>query len=262
MLLETDGAGYAYQPGRWALRGITARFEPGTMTGIIGPNGSGKSTLLRLLASIRTPSEGAIRLNGKRLREHKSDALARSIAFMPQTVTPVCAYSCEETVALGRYPHLGAMGFLTQNDLKQIREAMLQTDTLEFAERPLDDLSGGERQRVLLASVLAQQAEFLLLDEPTSALDLHHQHEVMTLLRQFSRNGQCVIVVAHDLNLAAQFCDRLLLLSAGRLEAAGAAEEVLTAERLSPVYGGQIAVLEHPLTRQPLITVLSKKTYE
>jgi iron complex transport system ATP-binding protein len=259
MKLEIKDGGYAYQPGHWALRHTTAWFEPGSMTGIIGPNGSGKSTLLRLLAGVRTPCEGSARLNGKNLREYKPEALARSVAFMPQNVTPISAYTCEEAVSLGRYPHLGAMGFLSCEDLKQIREAMRQTDTSEFAERPLDDLSGGERQRVLLASVLAQQATFILLDEPTSALDLNHQHEVMTLLRDFSRDGRCVIIVVHDLNLAAQFCDRLLLLSVGRLAAAGAAEEVLTAERLSPVYGGQIAVAEHPLTQQPLVTVLSKK---
>jgi iron complex transport system ATP-binding protein len=236
--------------------------RPGELLGIIGPNGSGKSTLLRLLAGLLTPARGLVELDDAPIKTMGRHALARRIAFLPQIVQPAFAFTCEEVVAQGRYPHLHALGFLSPADLEAVRRCMETTDTQEFARRPFDELSGGERQRVLIASILAQEADHLLLDEPTAALDIHHQAFVFHHLREFSRQGLAVAVVVHDLNLAAQFCDRLLLLSIGEIAAEGTARDVLRVEHLVPAYGGNIAVGENSNTGGPLVTALVERTEE
>jgi iron complex transport system ATP-binding protein len=260
MSLRAKALKYAYDGLHWVVQDVTAEIRPGELLGIIGPNGSGKSTLLRLVAGLLTPASGSVFLDDTPIRSIPPARLARRIAFLPQLVQPAFAFTCEEVVAQGRYPYLHALGFLSRMDVEVVRNSMALTDTLEFTERSFDELSGGERQRVLIASILAQEADHLLLDEPTAALDIHHQARVFEHLWEFSRRAMAVAVVVHDLNLAAQFCDRLLLMSAGRIVAEGGAREVLRVEHLAPVYGGNVAVGENTLTGGPLVTVLTEGT--
>lgn len=250
---------YAYDGQHWVVRDMSAEIRPGELLGIIGPNGSGKSTLLRLLAGLLKPMAGEVLIGGKPLASLPRAGLARRVAFLPQMVNPAFAFTCEEAVAQGRYPHLTALGFLRDEDLRIVRECMKLTDTIQFARRPFSELSGGERQRVMIASILAQGADHLLLDEPTAALDIHHQARIFEHLLDFARQGMAVAVVVHDLNLAAQFCHRLILVSAGRVAAEGTPREVLRSENLIPVYGGNIAVGENALTGAPLVAVLTQK---
>ena len=277
MSLKAERLTFAYEPGQRAVSEVSLELKPGELLGVIGPNGSGKSTLLRLLAGILPAQEGSIMLDGQPLAASRMVEKATRIAFLPQLLQPAFAFTCEEVVAQGRYPHLGALGFLSRKDLALVRACLQWTNAAEFAQRPLDDLSGGERQRVLLASVLAQQADYLLLDEPTAALDIHHQAEVFSLLQRLAKNGfnetsqqpaaenkngpLSVAVVVHDLNLAGQYCDRLALMSVGSIAAIGPPTEVLVQERLLPIYGGNITVAKHPLTGNPLVSVLANTMY-
>ena len=180
---------------------------------------------------------------------------ARTLGFLPQTVTPAFALTVFEVVCLGRYPHLGALGAPGPHDREVARRCMHDTETDHLAARDFMTLSGGERQRVLLASILAQEPNLLLLDEPTSALDVHHQVEIFALLRILAGRGYGIGVVTHDLNMAARFCDRLVLLSMEEgLLAHGRPAEVLTEPLLSKAYDARIRVCDHPITGTPLIT--------
>jgi iron complex transport system ATP-binding protein len=257
MSLLAENVSYAYPGGTQAARSVTLEVKRGELLGIIGPNGSGKSTLLRLLGGLLKPGSGRIVLDGLSIARLRRNALARRVAFLPQRVETTFAFTAEEIVAQGRHPHLSALGFLSRDDLRAIAARMTETDTLALARRPFDDLSGGERQRVLIASVLAQEADHLLLDEPTSALDIQHQAEVFTLLRNSARAGIAVAVVVHDLNLAAQFCDRLVLMSVGQLVGDGPPAETLRFDTLAPVYGGNVTVSTNPVTGGPLVVVLA-----
>ncbi|MCX7044443.1 MAG: heme ABC transporter ATP-binding protein [Candidatus Sumerlaeota bacterium] len=262
MALTAHNVTFTYARGLRAVNGASLEARKGELLGIIGPNGSGKSTLLRLMAGLLRPQSGEVMLDGAPLAAMDKESLARRIAFLPQQVESVFSFTCEEVVAMGRYPHLGAFGFLSAHDEEVARESMTRTDTLQFAARLFDELSGGERQRVLIASILAQQSDHLLLDEPTSALDIQHQAEVFTLLRDSSRKGLAVAVVIHDVNLAAQYCDRMILMSIGKAIAEGSPEDVLRLEHLAPVYGGAVAVSENPLTGGPLVVVLAPHQLE
>lgn len=257
--LNTTALGHQYQPNWHVLQGIELAFRPGELVGLVGPNGSGKSTLLRILAGQLVPTEGDVQLGEKPLRRIARAALARRIGFLPQTVRATFAFTVEEVVAQGRYPHTGALGILTERDRQVIRRSMEQTHTLAFARRPFEVLSGGERQRVLLASVLAQEAEFLLLDEPTSALDLHHQVDVFDLLAHLARSGLGIILVTHDLNLAAEYCDRLVVLHDGQMAAAGVPAEVMREEILRRVYTEHLIVDTNPVTGTPLVVLFGRR---
>ncbi len=257
MTLRADKITFAYGPTRPALRQVTIAMRPGELLGVIGPNGSGKSTLLRALAGLIACPDGCVCLDDAPLVSFGRKALARRIAFLPQNTEAAFEFTCEEIVALGRFPYLGGLGFLGGEDLAVVRRCMEQTDTLSLAGRPLGSLSGGERQRIWIASILAQSADHLLLDEPTSALDIQHQAEVFALLQTVSRQGNAVAVVAHDLNLAAQFCDRLALMSVGKIVCEGTPDEVMRLTNLAPVYGGNVAVATNPVTGGPLVVVLA-----
>lgn len=258
MTLAARGLFCGYRPGVWAVRDVDLEVRAGELLGIIGPNGSGKSTLLRALAGLLRPQAGSVELTGRSIALYPRQELARHVAFLPQSVQPAFAFTCEEVVAQGRYAHQGAFGFLTTHDVEVVRRCMVQADVTQFARRPLNELSGGERQRVFLASVLAQEARHLLLDEPTAALDIHHQARIFQLMRDFARDGLSVAVVVHDLNVAAQFCHRLVLLSVGSVAAEGSPREVLTQANLAPVYGGNLVVGENTLSNTPLVTVLTE----
>ena len=253
LTLRADGVGHQFDPTWWCLRDLDLEFRQGELTGIVGPNGAGKTTLLKALAGHLAPTRGRVALGGRALRDWTRAALARQIGYLPQHVPALFDYTCEEVVAQGRYPHLGALGLLGRRDVEIVRRAMAWTHVDAFARRPLAHLSGGERQRVLLASVLAQEGRFLLLDEPTAALDIHQQIDVARRLAHLARGGLCVIMVTHDLNLAAQFCDRLAVLHEGRLAADGPPAAVLTESLLKQVYATDLVVTRNPVSGAPLV---------
>jgi iron complex transport system ATP-binding protein len=258
--LRAEGVGHQFQPHWWCLRAIDVEVRPGELAGLVGPNGAGKTTLLRALAGLYRPTEGRVALDGRPLTGWRRQEIARRIGFLPQGVRSSFNFTVEEVVAQGRYPHQRGLGILGREDLRVVRRAMEWTNTLAFARRPLADLSSGERQLALLASVLAQGGEFILLDEPTSNLDLHHQVAVFDRIRELARQGLGLMVITHDLNLAAQYCDRLLLLHQGKLAAAGPPAEVLREDLLREVYQTEVIVDRNPVTGAPMVVVPGRMT--
>jgi iron complex transport system ATP-binding protein len=253
-LLEAKSIDYSYAPDRAALCEVSVAVQSGRITGVVGPNGSGKSTLLRILGGLLRPGCGAVTLDGRDLFSYPGRARARLLAFLPQSVNPAFSLSVFEVAALGRYPHTGTLGGLTAHDLEVAARCLEATETDDLCERPFLELSGGERQRVLLASILAQEPELLLLDEPTSALDIHHEIEVFDLLRRFAGEGYGIAVVTHDLNLAAQYCHELVLLDgAHKVLASGPPQSVLKEEILSEAYRAAIRVGRHPFSGTPFV---------
>ena len=253
-VLKAESVAYAYDPGKSVFAEVDAVVRSGEIVGLVGPNGSGKSTLLRVLCGLLRPQAGRVTLDDKLLASFSGKERARILAFLPQAVNPAFALSVFEVVCLGRYPHIGAFGAFQPRDKAVAERCIRDTEIEALRARDFMTLSGGERQRVLLASILAQEPDILLLDEPTSSLDIHHQVEIFTLLERLAAEGYGIAVVTHELNLAAQFCNRLLLLAANhRLLASGSPETVLTEGLLSQAYGSTIDVSKHPVTGAPLI---------
>lgn len=236
------------------LADINLQLRPGEVLGVLGPNGAGKSTLLGALCGELQPSQGEVWLDQRHLRDWPGSERAQRLAVLPQTSTLNFAFRVEEVVGMGRLPH--ASGRLQDEQI--IKQALQAADALHLAGRSYLALSGGERQRVHLARVLAQlwpggEGQTLLLDEPTSMLDPLHQHTTLQATRRFAEQGAAVLVILHDLNLAARYCDRLLLLDGGRPQALGSPEEVLRAEPLQAVFGLEVLVQRHPERGHPLI---------
>jgi iron complex transport system ATP-binding protein len=234
--------------GTAILRGIDLTLEAGQMVGLIGPNGAGKTTLLRVLASLRPPDRGSILYNGATAAQIGHRAFARQLAYLAQGASVHWPLTVERLVGLGRLPYRRLWGNGTADDERAIAEALRVTETEAFRQRTLATLSGGERTRVLLARALAVEAVVLLADEPIAALDPYHQLHVMELLQETARQGTTVVVVLHDLTLAARFCARLVLLDAGRVVADGAPETVLSAVNLARVY--RVTVLHGTYDRE------------
>ena len=229
------------------LSNINLELAPGQMTAILGPNGSGKSTLMRLMAGQIRPSGGEVRFRDRPVGAYPARTLARALAHLPQTPPPVPGLSIRDLVALGRYPWHGALGRFGTRDHQKVDEALTRAGLGALADRQVDTLSGGERQRAWIAMLLAQEAGCLLLDEPTSALDLAHQIEVLQLLRDLNRaQGLGVIMVLHDVNLAARFCDQLVALRGGALVQAGPTATVMQPERLTDLFALPMVEGRHP----------------
>ncbi|WP_019831541.1 ABC transporter ATP-binding protein [Sphingomonas sp. PR090111-T3T-6A] len=222
---------------RRVLTGIDAGMEGGGLIGVIGPNGAGKSTLARAMLGLLKPLSGRVLLDGAEVGTLRPADRARAIAYLPQGQTLHWPLSVERLVALGRMPHLAPFSRLSAADTAAIEAAMVATGTLDLRARDATELSGGERARVMLARALAVEAQALIADEPLASLDPSHQMEMMELLAERARAGMLVVVVLHDLTMAARFCDRLLLLSQGLLVADGPPEAVLTDAALAEVYG-------------------------
>lgn len=251
-LFELDAVGFAVA-GRMLLREVSLAVRPGRVLGMIGHNGSGKTSLLKLLARQQQPTHGVIRLAGRPLGSWQERAFARKVAYLPQSPPIIDGLLVQELVALGRYPWHGALGRFGAEDRARVAEAMALTRTETFAGREVGSLSGGERQRVWLAMLVAQSAGCLLLDEPISALDVAHQIEVLGLVRELSHaRGIGVLVVLHDVNLAARFCDELAALRRGELIAHGPACELMRSDVLEAVYGLPMGILPHPITGLPM----------
>ncbi len=248
MSLRVNGVGAEYRangaPARRVLRGVSLELAGGEVVGVIGPNGAGKSTLLKLLTRRLAPTEGSITLAGRPLSEFGRFELARHLALVAQAPVLPGGFRVREVVAMGRAPHLGLFGVTGPADAAAVAAALDVTDTERFALRRVETLSGGEQQRVVFARALAQQPRYLLLDEPTNHLDLRYQVELLSYARAQAEGGVGVLVVLHDLNLAARSCDRLLVLSDGELVAQGAPRQVLTAGLVREVFGAQVRVID------------------
>ncbi len=238
---------FGYSDRSEFLGPVSLHIGRGECWAIVGPNGAGKSTLLRLMAGLLLPRSGEIEFAGTSLSRLRSRDRARRIAFLPQKVHGDLDFRVSDYVLMGRYPHRSFGLFESAADRRIAAQAMARTRTTEFAERPLATLSGGEAQRVHLAAALAQQPELLLLDEPTASLDLQHQLAVFSILRdQTLGGGPAVVVVTHDVNLAAAYCSRVLVLHDGKAVANGPPEDILTPSVLEPVYSVQLSVLSFP----------------
>lgn len=259
-LLQAESISFAYDSGRPVFRDVSMQLRTGEVAGIVGPNGSGKSTLLRCLCGLLKPSAGRALLDGRPLLSIPLRERARILGFLPQFVDPAFALTAFEVVCLGRYPHASAFGGFGPHDREVALRCMRETETEDLKGRDFLTLSGGERQRVLVASILAQEPNLLLLDEPTSALDIHHQVEIFALLKRLAKSGFGIAVVTHDLNLAAQYCHRIVLMTSGHgLLATGPPEQVLTEPLLSEAYTAPIRVGVHPFTGTPLVVADAPK---
>ncbi|PWU22254.1 MAG: hypothetical protein C5B48_10385 [Candidatus Rokuibacteriota bacterium] len=260
-LLDVRGVEFAYaarggRPG-FAIRNLSFSVGEGEIFGMIGPNASGKTTVIRLLSKVLEPARGEIVLGGERVSRLSRAAVATRVAVVPQHVPLGFPYTVEELVLMGRFPHAPRRFFESAEDVAGAHRAMEATGVLGLRDAALDDLSGGERQRVMLARALCQGAPLLVLDEPTAHLDLRHQAEFVELLRRFNRDARLtVILVSHDLNLAAEVCERLLLLEAGAAVVVGPAESVLEESRLQSVYGCRVVVDKHPVSRRPTVQIV------
>jgi iron complex transport system ATP-binding protein len=242
-MLEARGLRMAYGR-RIAVDSVDLRIETGECIALVGPNGSGKSTLLRGMARLLRPAGGAVLLDGRRLAEWPSRALARRLAVLPQSPQSPGDLTVEQLVALGRHPHQAFLGLATAADRAAVHTALEQTDLLDFAGRSLAALSGGERQRAWIALTLAQEPDLLLLDEPTTYLDMGHGLAVLELVRRLNHARRLTVVMAlHDLSQAARFADRIILLRDGRLAADGAPAEVLTPRTIAEVFGVKAEII-------------------
>ncbi|WP_176061219.1 ATP-binding cassette domain-containing protein [Paraburkholderia sp. BCC1876] len=229
------------------LDGIDLSISRECVTGLIGHNGSGKTTLMRLLARHHAQGAGAIRFDGKPLAAWKPREFARRVAHLPQYTPSTDGLLARELVALGRYPWHGSLGVFGDEDRERVAEAMRMTDVTHYADRQVDSLSGGERQRVWLAMLIAQDSRCLLLDEPTSALDVAHQVEVLDLVRTLcAERGIAAVIVLHDINMAARFCDRIVALRNGKILMQGSPRDIMTGPNLEAIYGVPMTVLRDP----------------
>ena len=245
-------------PSGFTINNISFEVKKKEFLGIVGPNGSGKTTLLKAITKLLKPQKGEIILDGENIWEIDFKEIARKIAVVPQTLNMEFDISVEEFVFLGRIPHRKVFQFLeTKVDESIIQDAMILTETIELKERAMNNLSGGEIQRTAIARALAQQPQLLLLDEPTAHLDIGHQIRLLDLLRKLNReNLLTIIAIFHDLNLASEYCDRLLLFKDGKIHSSGKPEEVLTYQILEEVYNTVIVVQRNPVSGKPYVLVV------
>lgn len=236
-IIEVNHLNFAYSSQARVLQDLSFEVMPGTFVGIAGPNGAGKSTLLNLLCGSLKPKSGTIKIDAAAIKSYSTEALAEKVAIVRQEFVPVFGFSVIETVLMARTSHYGQMGFESKADRQIVNEALKATDTLRFASRPLAQLSGGERQRVFIARALAQNTPILLLDEPTSFLDLKHQVGIYDLLKAAQlEEGKTIVTVTHDINLAAQYCDEVLLLGADSSYQYGKVKDVFSTKQIEGVF--------------------------
>ncbi len=238
------------------LRDITFEVLPGEMVGIIGPNGCGKSTVIRALTRIISPYQGRILLDGKDIVSISRREMACMVGVVPQMPLLPSAFTAFEVVVMGRNPHLGLFQYEGPREMDIARQAMKKTMTLGLSTRRVGELSGGEIQCLLIARVLVQETKAILLDEPTANLDIGRQVEILNLIKVLClKNNLAVLAALHDLNLASQYCDRLVLISNGRVHAQGIPSEVITSQNIKEVYGTDSCVYSHPANGLPAVLV-------
>ncbi len=241
------------------LEGLDLAVAPGQVTAIVGANACGKSTLLRAMSRLLRPRGGRVLLDGKDIHRTAPRALARKLGLLPQSPIAPEGITVLDLVGRGRNPHLGLLSGWSRRDEEAVTAALQATQTLELAERPVDELSGGQRQRVWIAMALAQETELLLLDEPTTFLDIRHQVEVLDLLLDLNRaRGTTIVMVLHDLNLASRYCDTLIAMAGGRLHAIGPPDAVLTASMVHQVFGIDSSIVTDPLSGRPMMLPIGR----
>ncbi|MFB6094096.1 MAG: heme ABC transporter ATP-binding protein [Halanaeroarchaeum sp.] len=238
------------------LEDVSMRAEEGAFVGLIGPNGSGKTTLLRTIAGILDPREGAVRVGGTSMDALSSRAASRRVAVVPQDTHLAFDFDVRDVVEMGRTPYRSRVSIGERPDVGTVEEAMARTSVADLADRSVDEISGGERQRVLLARALAQDTPVLLLDEPTASLDINHQVRTLEIVRSLVGEGRTVVAAIHDLNLAAHYCDDLVLLGDGEVLATGDPTAVLTEDHLEAAFGTQAVVTSHPVTGAVYVVAL------
>ncbi len=251
--LQQVTLGYNHQP---VLEDISLRVRPGDLVGLIGPNGSGKSTIIKALSRILQPRSGRVLVDGRDIGSIPRKELACLVGVVPQLPLLPSTFSAFEIVLMGRNPHLGFLQSESEHDRELCRQAMERTGTIGFADRYVNELSGGEIQSLLLARVLVQETDSILLDEPTANLDIGRQVEVLGLIKELCREKNLTVIAAvHDLNLAAQYCNRLVLIHGRRIHAEGTPAEVITDDNIREVYGAANCVYRHPANGLPIVLV-------
>lgn len=244
---------------RCVVEGLTAEIQEGKVTMIVGANACGKSTLLRGLSRLLKPAAGVVTLDGKDIHSRPARELARTLGLLPQHPTAPDGITVRDLVGRGRYPHQGFFRSWSPGDDFAVQRALETTETLELADRNVDELSGGQRQRVWIAMALAQETDVLLLDEPTTYLDLAHQVEVLDLVTDLNRTrGTTVAIVLHDLNLAARYADQVIAMKAGDIVALGTPKEVVTEKLVLDVFGLESRVIPDPVSGTPLIIPIGR----
>ncbi|HEY0120259.1 MAG TPA: ABC transporter ATP-binding protein [Rhizobium sp.] len=241
------------------LHELDLAVPPGKITVIVGANACGKSTLLRTMSRLLSPHRGHVLLDGKSIHRTPPRELARTLGLLPQSPIAPEGIAVADLVSRGRHPHQGLFSRWTRKDEEAVESALTATKTVELAERPVDELSGGQRQRVWIAMALAQQTEVLLLDEPTTFLDINHQVEVLDLLTDLNHSrGTTVVMVLHDLNLAARYADYLVAMAAGRVHVSGKPEDVLTEENVRQVFGLESRIITDPTSGRPIMLPIGR----
>ncbi|TCW16359.1 iron complex transport system ATP-binding protein [Raoultella sp. BIGb0138] len=254
MELKTEDLTAGYGAKR-IIDGLSLTLPAGKVTALLGPNGCGKSTLLKCFSRLLTPTAGKIWLDDRPLSVLSPRQLARHLALLPQQHLTPEGITVRELVGYGRSPWLPLWGRLTAQDHLRVEAALARTGVAALAERPLSALSGGQRQRAFLALILAQDTPLVLLDEPTTWLDINHQVELMKLMRELQQAGKTVVAVLHDLNQASRYCDHLVVLERGQLQAEGDPERVLTPALLREVFRLEAEIHPEPIARRPMCVV-------
>ncbi|WP_165889246.1 ABC transporter ATP-binding protein [Mannheimia granulomatis] len=246
-MIQVNSVSYIVEQHRKLLNNISFNLGKGRLYGVIGHNGSGKSTLMRLLGGDIQPTSGSILIDGVTLNQLSTKEAAKHIAYLPQRLPEAEDFLVHELVSLGRFPYQKWLQKPTTLDKQIINDAMDRTSVTQFANQPVNSLSGGEKQRVWLAMCLAQQTPYLLLDEPLAALDIVYQVEVMQLVRRLvNEQSLTVIIIIHDINLAAQFCDEIIALKQGNLYLKASVNEIMQEEKLLDIFGLKLHLFKHP----------------
>lgn len=248
-MLEIKNLNFAYRNAN-VLNDVNISISGGEFVGIIGPNGAGKSTLLKLTLGLLNIDSDCIYLNNNILSEYPKKEIGKFMAYVPQETEFSFSFKVKEIVRMGRYPHSKGIVFFSDNDEKIVNESMEKLDITQFAHRNFNELSGGEKQRVVIASALVQEPKILLLDEPTSALDLHHQIYIYKILKEYQNEKKLTcIVVTHDINLAAQYCERIVLMHNGKIVKDGKPDQVLQFNLLQEIFGVKVYIDINPMTK-------------
>ena len=256
--LEVDALQLGYRD-RTVIESLSLRIPSGQVTAIVGPNACGKSTLLRALARLLPPRHGRVLLDGQEIHRLRAKELARRLGLLPQSPVAPEGITVGDLVGRGRHPHQSIFSRWSQADDLAVAAALEATQTVELVDRPVDELSGGQRQRVWIAMALAQQTDVLLLDEPTTFLDVAHQIDVLDLLTDLNRaRGTTIVMVLHDLNVAARYADHLMAMVDGRLHAAGSPHDVLTVDTVRAVFGLDSRIIIDPTSNKPLMLPIGR----
>ena len=240
------------------LEDVSLSIEPGEFVGFVGPNGAGKTTLLRTISGALEPDAGTVTIDGTDVHDCSSTAASRLVSVVPQDTTLSFSFPVRDVVEMGRHPHRSRFSSATPEDRAVVERAIERTRTADLADRPIDEISGGQRQRVVLARAIAQATPVMLLDEPTASLDINHQLETLELVRELVDEGRTVIAAIHDLDLAARYCDRLVLLADGAVARDGSPSTVLTGTALADSFDANAVVTRNPVTGTETVTALAE----